>query len=353
MARTYAQMQTLVLQMLQDTGLATYDATELGYWIEECLKDRDFNTAFPRIIPVVFQIESRSGSDTAGTASSLTDTTKNQFVAGDATFEKVVHNTKDDTWAVILVNSSTSVNTLSVNIMASGESYEIYNKRCWNKKQIYIGDMPPYLWVDSVEYPIGKMRNWEVFDDVLEIKVDSVADSDSTLATLTKIDVLVRFAVPHVLSQLTDWAGTLSADALADATSIAVAGLGSTEIIEVGEEFHLEDHRSIYLVTTQVTTGVGTATIAIYPPLEAALATGKAITFVKSSLLPHQEEIFAHLVVARAVLSDNIRHINSIPKGGQDTWSNYQTWAERKLAEVKDKLERSITPKSNRTYPTE
>ena len=64
MARTYAQITTLTLQMLQDTTPSTYDSTETGDWIEESLKE--FATYDPHIVPVIFKIESRTGIDTAG-----------------------------------------------------------------------------------------------------------------------------------------------------------------------------------------------------------------------------------------------------------------------------------------------
>src|SRR3990167_7775533 len=186
MSLSYANVLDRIEQLIQDTSNTVYDVTELGYWIEDELK-RIFRFK-PFFVDVIFQIESRSGNDTAGTASSLTDATKSQFLAADATNEKVVHNLTDDTWAVILTNSSTSVNTLSRDIMASGESYEIYNKRCRNKRQIYIGDMPALYRqnVVSVEYPIGKKRNFSVLDDVIELDVQNsaIADSNSTLSNL-------------------------------------------------------------------------------------------------------------------------------------------------------------------------
>ena len=321
MARTYAETLAAISQMLQDTGNATYDTTELGYWIEEGLKDRDFNKAFPHIVPVVFKVESRTGTDTAGTASSLTDNSKNQFVSGDATNEKVVHNTTDDTWAVILANSSTSVNTLSGDIMDSGESYEIYNKRCRSKRQIYIGDVTDYLWIDSVEYPIGTPRNWIVFNDVLEILVDLVGDSDSTLPTLGKVDVLVSFVKPHRLLQFQS-----SCDSA-------------------------DNQRYRYTITADVTTSANAATIAFFPGLERTVtADVESLTFVTSTLLPDHEEIFAQLVAARAVVSDSLNYINDIPKGGQNTWANYQTWAAGRLVDVLSKMA-SQKRRTKRTYP--
>lgn len=350
MSRTYAEIEDVIQQMLQDTAPSIYDTTETDYWIEECLKE--FSTYSPHIVEVVFQIESRMGTDVTGTDNCLTDAVENQFLATDDDDEKVVHNTTDHTWAVVkTATASTSVLTLTADIMDANEQYEIYNKRCWNEKQIYIGDMPLYLWIDSVEYPIGTKRNWKIYDDVLEIDVDSVEDSDTTKTYLPDVDVLVRFAMPHILSQLTDWGGILTADEDVGDTTIALGLMGSTEIIEVGEEFHLENHRMIHIVTTEVTTSGNAADVTFYPPLEAGLTQTDAVYFVKSTLKPQHEEIFCHLVAARAVLSDYIRHINTVTKGGGRTIDDYRQWARDKLAEVLGKLERLSPPRTSRIYP--
>ena len=150
---TYANVLDRVEQMIQDTSNATYDTTELGMWIEESLKE--FSYYDPHLVPVLFQIESRTGMDTAGAPSSLTDTTESQFLDTDDDNEKVIYNPDDHTWTVVEDYTSSSVLVLSADIMDLGENYRIYNKRCWNNKQIYIGDVTGYLWVDSVEYPIG------------------------------------------------------------------------------------------------------------------------------------------------------------------------------------------------------
>ena len=287
MSRTFAQITSLIQQMLQDVTNAVFDPAELGYWIEEGLKE--LSPYVPHIISVVFQIESRTGSDTAGTSSSLTDTTKTQFLSTDATAEKVVYNKIDKTWAVVETQSSTSVLTLNADIMGNGEGYAIFNKRCWNNKQIYIGDMAPYLWVESVEYPIGVRRNFEVMDEVLEVDVNVVEDSDSTRTNLANVDVLVRFAVTHVVSQLTDWVGELTADESKGDTTIAIDGFGSTETIKIGEEFHLENHRTLYKVTTELTLSSGAGNLSFYPPLEAAASDNDDITFRKSTLKAQHE----------------------------------------------------------------
>ena len=349
MATAYADILVKILQMLQDTAGATYDkTTEVAYWIEESLKE--FSTYDPHIVDVVFKIESRTGTTTSAT--SLTDATKDQFVAGDATDEKVVHNTTDNTWAVVLANSDVDVNTISRDIMASGDNYRIYNKRCWNERQIYIGDVTDYLWIDSVEYPVGQRRNFKVFGEVLEIDVDRVNDSDSTLTTPQNIDVLIRFAMSHVLSQLTHWDGELTAATAEGGKRIAIDGLSGTETMELGEQFTLENHRSVYIVNREVALISGAEDIDFYPPLEAAASDNDDITFVQSTLKPQHEELFCHLVAARAVLSDNIKYIDEINKGGENVYARYRDWGERKLFEVQEKLDRIKKQRFYERFPT-
>ena len=350
MAMTYLEVLTKALQMVQDTAGATYDkTTEMAYWIEESLKE--LATYDPHIVEVIFKIESRTGTTTSAT--SLTDATKDQFVAADATDEKVVHNTTDNTWAVVLANSDLDVNTISVDIMASGDSYKIYNKRCKNEKQIYIGDVADYLWIDSVEYPLGTMRNFTVRGDILEIDVNAVQDSDSTLDPPNDIDVLVRFAKPHRLFQITTLIGELTADEDKGDTRIAIDGLtqAAGTVVEIGDEFHLENHRTLYTVTADTTLASGCGNIYIFPALEADATDNDDITFTKSTLKPQHEELFCHLVAARAVLSNNINYINANPTGGVDVWSRYQTWGERKLGEVLGKLSELSSPRTSRVYP--
>jgi len=313
MSLSYANVLAEVLQYLQDSGAAIFATAETQYGIENELKH--MSKYSPLIIDVIYKIESRTGTDTAGTASSLTDTTKSQFVAADATGEKVVHNITDHTWAVVLANSSTSVNTLSRDIMDISEKYEIYNKRCRNNKQIYIGDMPTYLWIESVEYPIGTRRNYtRISEDVIELDVKNgvIRDSDSTLSSLNKTEVLVKFAVPHILSQLTDWGGELTANQSEGDVRVAIDGLSGTETIEVGEQFYLENHRSVYIVNREVELISGAEDIDFYPPLEADASDNDDITFVKSSLSPQLEEILVRMIAGRACVSKSTSYYGQV-----------------------------------------
>jgi len=298
------------LQELQDTGAAVYDATETGNAIESELKRlSEYN---PVRLDVIFEIESRTGTETAGTASTLTDTGKSQFLAADATNEKRIHNTTDDTWAVVTAWTSTSVVSLSADIMDSGESYEIFNKRCRNKKQIYIGDMPSYLWVETVEYPLGIERNFILVEkDIIELEVDdsTIPDTDSTLTSPNAVDVLVKFAMPQVVCQLADLLGEVHTAGVAGATTLQVKYFTDDQIIEVGEYFNIDNHRTTYIVTTGVTLDLQTSTgkpISFFPGLEAAAPSTEhlnGITFVKSTLKSDEEEILIALVVAALKVS--------------------------------------------------
>ena len=74
MALSYANLTSRVLQFLQDTGAAIYDSTELGMWIEGGLKQ--LSRYSPVLLDVIYQVESRTGTDVTGAASTLTDATK-------------------------------------------------------------------------------------------------------------------------------------------------------------------------------------------------------------------------------------------------------------------------------------
>ncbi len=307
MSLSYANVLAEVLQYLQDTGAAIFASAETEYGIENELKH--LSRYSPQIIDVIYTIESRTGTDVTGTASSLTDLVKLQFVAGDATQEKVVHNTTDHTWAVVLANSSTSINTLSADIMDTDEKYAIYNKRCRNKKQIYIGDMPSYLSIKFVEYPIGTPRNYtRVSNDVIELEVydSTIQDSDSTLTNLTQTEVLVKFAIPQVLCQLADLKGEVHTAGTAGDTTMQIKSFTDAEIVEIGDQFTIENHRTTYIVTTGVTLNYQVAAgsnIGFYPGLESAAPGDSIINFKKSSLTPEEENYLIRLVSARACIS--------------------------------------------------
>ena len=354
MPRDYAAFTTLIMAKLQSTGTIDYTVTEVDYQIEESLKE--FSAYRPHLVPLIFKLESRTGTDVTGAASSLTDTVKGQFLTADATDEKVVHNTTDNTWAVVLTQASTSVVTISADIMDANEGYAIYNKRCWNKKQVYIGDIYESPEIDSVEYPLGTRRNWKLYGDVLELDVENgvIPDSDSTLTVPNDIDVLVRFKRPHVISQLTDWVGKMAATAAAAATSISATSLQSAGTIEEGEELYIENLRRLYVVIASATIASSSVAISIYPPLEATIAsTAWTFTFRKSSLDPQDEEVFAELVAGQLMRSKATKFPNIISIGGPEVYRNFYQLGSDMVEAARARLRRMTPPPSKKRYPTE
>lgn len=353
--RDYAAFTTLITTKLQSSGTVDYTVAEVDYGIEEGLKE--YSHYKPHVHPVTFKIESRYGTASTTSANNLIDTTKGQFLTADAADEKVVHNTTDNTYAVVLSVASTAEIGLSRDIFIANENYRIYNKRCLNNKQVYIGDMVDWEKIDSVEYPIGEKRNWRIIgNEILEIEVDTVADSNagSTITQLPDVDVLVRFNRPHILSQLTDWVGKFSATAAAGATTLSGSSLQAAGTIEVGEEFYVENHKTLYVVTAAATIASNTAAISFYPGLEAAVAaTTWTFTFTKSSLRPNDEDVFADLIAARLAINKAPKYFNKIAIGGGVVWQNLQSWGERRLAQTLAKLQSETPPKVKKTYTTE
>ncbi len=291
--QTYAQLQNKVELNLQDTAGSIYDQSAGGE-IQEAIADslRDVANYVKHIVRVVYQVESRGGSATATTTGSLVDTSNLQFVAGDV--DKVVHNTTDDTWAVITGFTSTSVVTLSKDIMASGETYYIYNKGCHASNQINIGDVTDYLWVDHLEYPVGTWREIEDIDgDILTFGIDSAYIDDSA-ETASRVDVHVYFNKRHKVSQLTDLSATvyLVAGYSAGDTSMLIDGLQSSGTIKEGQEFTIQYRKELYTVTADATIATNAATISFYPGLEADVDDNDVLTLKLSTLDTMTEPVF-------------------------------------------------------------
>lgn len=67
-----------------------------------------------------------SSTDTAGTSSKLTDSTKN-FKTLNVKVGDIVHNTSDGTIATVTAIDSNTVLSISANIMASSEKYTLFS----------------------------------------------------------------------------------------------------------------------------------------------------------------------------------------------------------------------------------
>jgi len=273
---------------------------------------RELSTYVPYLRREVFQIESRRGTASTTSANNLVDTTESQFLATDT--NKTVYNTTDNTWADIISFTSTGQVGLSKDIFAGGEAYAIYNKNCYSNKQINISDIKNWLTIDSVEYPIGTKRNWNINGDILEIEMDRQPDDSSV--TGSEVDVYVTFQRPHFLTELTDLAGVVAATAAVAATSLAMSSLQAAGTIDIGQELTIANVRGTYIVTESSTIASNTATVTIYPGLESAIAsTGVVVTLKQSTLNPQQEEVLADLVTARTLINyatEPIQQINTV-----------------------------------------
>jgi len=392
--RDYSAMTALIATKLQSAGTMDFSVAEMDSQIEDCLKELSSYQA--HLIPIVFKIESRYGTCSTTSANNLVDTTKGQFLADDHTKEKVVHNVTDDTWAVIASYAGTSSVGVSLDIFQEDDQYRIYNKRCWNQKQIFIGDLTDWGKIGSVEYPIGAKRNWEILgNEILELKVDTVEDSNSgsTVTTEPIVNVLVRFNRAHVLCQLTDLSARFASTTVAGDTVLLAGSLQASGTIEAGDEFYIGSQRPIYVVRADTVITANTATISFYPPLEDTVtSTATVITFVKSSLLQQQEDVFADLVAARLAINKPLystaqsklvlagsalvagtAYINTVNVGGdvagqyrayaqadmalaigyERNWRILREWGERKLAETLRKLQGQTRPRVKKVYSRE
>jgi len=149
----------------------------------------------------------------------------------------------------------------------------------------------------------------------LNMKDSALGDSDSTLDELEQVEVLVKFAMSQVLSQLTDWTGAVHTSAAALATTMQVKSFTDAEIVEVGEQFNIAGHRTTYMVTTELTLATQASTgsaLIFYPVLEAAASADVVITFVKSTLRPQHERILRDLVAGEAVISKSSQPLQEI-----------------------------------------
>src|SRR3990167_3801826 len=361
MPRSYSDLSALVSNKLSDTAVSEFPAANVDYHLEESLKE--VSEQFPHKIETIYKIESRYGIPSSTSANNLVDSTKGQFLAADSTDEKVVYNSTRQTWATITSFSSTAQVGLSADIIkATSDQYYIFNKMCQNSKQVYVGNIIEVSEPVKAEYPANyyprRWRNvrWEQGNRVLELGIDfRPDDSDSDTSNYSaRLDVLVEFRKPHILSQLTDWSATLTATAAVGATSLACTALQSAGTIEEGEEFVLPGHRSTYVIVADTTISSNTATISFQPPLEIAVgSTATVVTFTKSTLTPQLEDIQADHVAAKLAINHGAKFANSISIGGGNVWRNYVEWGNNRLNEITRKINRESTWNTYTSYSRE
>jgi len=311
---TYATMVDLISYKLQDTSNAVWADAEIELGMAE--GERELSQYHPHIFRAEFNLESRMGTATATTAGALVDTTNDQFLSADV--GKWIYNSTDRTWAQVTAYVSETQLTLSKNIMASGEHYQMFNKGCSDSKEFSIAapQQPDgalgvrlfdYLYIDKIEYPILQdppsylnPGQWELQENnIIRLKVGS--EPPNTKNSDAADEVWVYFALQHKISRLTTLLGKidLGAGYSAGDTTIHVDDLQSSGTLYKEQEFSIDGVRGIYIADYQRTIASSETDISFYPPLSDDVADNVTVRFVNSTLDYKLEGLFADLVAGR------------------------------------------------------
>lgn len=182
MAKYLDAIRNIVRQMIRDE--ITEDVTpdfaddEIDRHINECLIE--VSQRNPYQVKETKKTSNRTGTATATSASHLVDTTNSQFTSSDV--GRTVYNSTDGTSATVTAYNSTSDLTLGTDIMASGETYYIFNYGGTSGRDLDISEVTDLIEVEKAEYKTRRhpqnFRNVKVFGDVLTLDVDSEPDDD-------------------------------------------------------------------------------------------------------------------------------------------------------------------------------
>jgi len=206
MARYLPDVRAAVRQVLNDEFVddTNYEwkSDEIDVHIGLCLEE--VSEVDPYEVKETLYITSRSGTATSTSAYHLIDATNTHFVGSDV--GKSIYNTTDRTTALITAHNSTSDVTLDSNIMASDESYELWDTGCTSAKEINISSITDLLEVTHVEYLTRRtpkcLRNCNLFGDVLTIDMDA-----------TPTDTYPVFLYCNKVHSLTEYGSTLGPQA--------------------------------------------------------------------------------------------------------------------------------------------
>jgi len=347
MPLSYTELRDEVEQRLQDTGNAVYSTTEIDQSIKNQLKR--MSNVSPYVRRESFNFEARYGSASATTADHLIDTTLDQFLATDV--GKVIYNRKDRTWALVTAYTSATDLTLSKDIMVSGEGYDMYNQRCTDHKELYIGDIDEYLDILFCEYYINRdpiqKRNFVLRGEDKKILLPRI-----DFAPKDTYECYVYFVYKHHISQLTDHAAAVNnvAGYSAGDTSMAMDALQAAGTIEKGQEFTIANVRGLYRVVADATIAANAATVSFFPALESDVANNAVVTFKATTLKPELEDILVDLVAGDCAMSKAISFINEINKGGSDVWRKTYEWGKLLHNEARRELQKYVLRRVNERY---
>lgn len=353
MPQSYAEIRDAIENILQDGASNTiFKTPDIDLRIDDALSE--IARYAPYVATWILAIEGRTGSASSTTSDALVDAGKSQFVSGDV--DKMIFNTTDKTWAKVTAFVSSSQLTLSKDIMASGESYEMYNENCWENNQVNIEGLKDWIEIPYAVYPsrgsAKRRRNVEVrdFRRVLELDI-GFTPNDTSLTNADK-EVYVVTHERHRLPAVTDWAGAVNNGNLTvGSTTISVDGFGTSETLAEGELITFAGTRGIYRITADKTMSSGGGDIVIYPGLMDVIVDGDVVSLIKSTLTPELEKLLVELVVGELAVSQAINFIDEANKGGANTWSAMTSWGERSLAKAQQRLRRMSPPRTNTQYP--
>jgi len=357
---TYATMVNLISSKLQDASNAVFSDAEIELFIAEGL--REISQYHPYIYRCEFNLESRVGTATSTLANNLVDATNDQFLSTDV--GKWIYNSTDRTWAVVTAYVDETTLTLSKNIMASGESYQMFNQGCTDSKEININapQAKPgalgtrafdFLYIDKIEYPILQdppsylnPGQWELQENnIIRLKVGS--EPPNTKASDAADEVWIYFTLQHSLSRLTGFLGKidLGAGYAAGLTSIHVDDMTADEVIYKGQMFTVDSDsdttitRGIYIADYQRTLTGGESDVTFFPPLTDAVTDNSTVRFIANTLDYKLEGVFADLVAGRAAISKARYYINRVNVGGGAVWQQLMAWGKDKVNSALEQLQ--------------
>lgn len=358
MAKSFAVLVDEVETELADTANATWTAAVVGANLEKALKE--ISAHHPYIIRESYRFETRYGTAGSTVANALSDSANAQFGSGDV--GKEVFNLTDRTWAKIIGFTSTAQVSLSKDIMAINEQYEIYNEDCHNHRQLNLKNVTDYIGsqhgIEKVVYPVEtypeKKRQFRLEgndENMLTIELDSKPPNSKEPEA--DVELFVFFNTRQRVSQLTDLAGALSSSALVAATTIALTSLQGAGTIKEGDMFSIANVRGLYRVTadTAIASSASSA-VPFWPPLDSAANSATVVSFVGSTLSPILERVAVDMTVGYCMVTGEgaIKMANDVVMGGVKAASNYYTMGQARIENARKELRAMVKPKTSQVY---
>ena len=360
MAQAFTALVGEVAAELADTAYARWTAAYIGTQLEKSLKD--ISAIHPYVIRESYRFETRYGtaSTTSATASVLVDTPNAQFGSGDV--GKEVFNLTDRTMAKIIGFTSTAQVSLSKDIFAINEQYEIYNEDCHDHRQLNLKNMVDYIGtqhgIEKVVYPVDtypeERRNFHLEgqnEEILTVELDSKPPNSKEEEA--DVEAFIFFNTRQRITQLTDMSALLSASAAVGATTIALTACQSAGTIKQGDMFSIANMRGLYRVTadTAIASSASSA-VPFWPGLDSNIANSAVVSFIGSTLSPILERIAVELTVGYCMVTGEgaVKMADDVVIGGVHAASNYYAMGQARREGALKELRMMVKPKTSQVY---